>query len=151
MNEPKKRTRSRQQIEILSRCTAKRQDRLERVGQLHLSGKSLRTIGELCGISRAQVCRDLRLVRQEWAQRASQGIRALMERELARLDRIEAEAWRAWENSQQPLVESTVDRTRSGEGVTHRRSKRLRQTAGERWLRQQETEYDTGLNIYDSN
>lgn len=98
---------------------------------MHLAGKTLRSISELCGISRAQVVRDLRLVRQEWARRCSEGLRSLMEKELARLDRIEAEAWRAWENSQQPLVESTKDRTKSGEGVTHRRSKRVRQTAGE--------------------
>jgi hypothetical protein len=57
-----------------------------------------------------------------------------MEKELARLDRIEAEAWRAWERSQQPLTERTQDRTSSGEGVTHRRSERVRQTAGEQPL-----------------
>lgn len=131
MNEPRKRIRNSRHVEKLARCTAQRQDRIEKVAALHLSGKSLRTIGELCGISRAQVVRDLRLVRQEWAKQCSEGLRSLLERELARIDRIEAEAWRAWERSQQAMTERSKETTSSMEGSSTKRARRTKQGPGE--------------------
>jgi hypothetical protein len=131
MSDQQKPRRNSRHVEKLARCTQARQDRIERIAAFHLAGKTQRAISEICGISRAQLVRDLKLVRQEWTKRCSEGLRSLMERELARIDRIEAEAWRAWERSQQAITERLREVTTSTEGESTKRAKRTRQSAGE--------------------
>jgi hypothetical protein len=47
------------------------------------------------------------------------------------IDKIEAEAWRACERSQQPQIERAKEQTSWGEDVTTKYSKRIRQISGE--------------------
>ncbi|MCU0711983.1 MAG: hypothetical protein MUC43_07975 [Pirellula sp.] len=117
--------------EKLHRCTRQRQERLEKVADYYLKGKSFRTIGELVGISHSQIQRDVSLCKQEWAKATALGIRALANKELAKLDQVEAEAWRAWERSQAKLTETLRERIESTEGSTLKRGKRTKQSPGD--------------------
>lgn len=131
MTDPQKPRRDSRHREKLCRLTRARQERLERVADLYLKGKAFRTIGELVGVSLAQVQRDLALCKREWAKATSTTIQTLAGKELARLDRIEAEAWRAWERSQAKQVERSKEVTQSDTGHTTKNLKRSKQGAGD--------------------
>lgn len=76
----------------------------------YLAGKSLREIAEWFTKNRpykvtvSSVARDLECVRIIWRERAGQLVGERKAEELARLDRIEAEAWEAWERSKKDVV-----------------------------------------------
>ncbi|XZE21809.1 hypothetical protein SH449x_001716 [Pirellulaceae bacterium SH449] len=131
MSDQQKTRRDSRHREKLCRLTRARQERLEKVADLYLRGKSFRTIGELVGVSLAQVQRDLALCKIEWARSTATGIQNLASKEFARLDRIEAEAWRGWERSQAKIVERAREVTKSESGHTTKNLKRSKQGTGD--------------------
>ncbi len=65
--------------------------RRAKVMDLYLKGESQPAIARKLKLSQPTVSRDLEHCRDEWKQRAAES--------LARVDRLELEAWRAWERS----------------------------------------------------
>ena len=66
------------------------------VARLSLEGLSTHKIAEKMNVSQRTVCRDLDVIRREWRERSVEMLDEVKARELAKLDRIEAEAWEAY-------------------------------------------------------
>ncbi|MFN7874405.1 MAG: hypothetical protein ACK5PB_03750 [Pirellula sp.] len=132
MADPRKPTRNAVHREKLCRLTRHRQERLERTADYFLKGNSFRSIAEQTGVSLAQVQRDVALCKREWSKSTSREIQSSVAKELARIDRIEAEAWQAWERSQREQDERIEETTESDEhGTTIKKGKRTKKSVGE--------------------
>jgi len=53
-------------------------------------------------VSQPTICTDLQAIQRQWRDSALRDFDLLRERELKKLDRIEREAWDAWQRSQKP-------------------------------------------------
>ncbi len=84
--------------------------RRERVAALYLQGKSQYAIGRELGLTQTNVSRDLDAIRQVWLANAVRDYGERQAEELAKCDRLEAEAWEAWERSKQPAETTTAER-----------------------------------------
>lgn len=83
--------------------------RRERVGQLHLQGKSQREIAEELGVSQPTVHRDLEVLSVQWQERA---VAMLGERKstlLAEVQNLKATHWDAWNRSRADAVTETYE------------------------------------------
>jgi hypothetical protein len=88
---------------------AQREANLLTVSDLYLRGKTQASIAVQIGCSQQQVSGYLKKLYKRWQADAAQKIDRLKARELARLDKVEAEAWAAWERSQKDAeVETTT-------------------------------------------
>lgn len=74
----------------------------ERIAHLYLQRKTQAEIGETVGISQQQVSYDLKAIRRRWAESANEAIGKRMAEEIARIDRLEREHWRAWDMKGDP-------------------------------------------------
>jgi ParB-like chromosome segregation protein Spo0J len=77
--------------------------RRERVADLYLQGTTQTAIAEQLGYAQSTICGDLKEIRKTWRESAIRDFDLAREIELQKLDRIEREAWAAWERSQKPL------------------------------------------------
>jgi hypothetical protein len=66
-----------------------------------------------------------------WSQSLKENLDFLLNREFARLDALEAQAWKAWRESREKQTSTTYDKTKSPDGVTVRKGKRISTSAGE--------------------
>jgi len=89
-------------------------ERRKRVADLYLRGRSQWEIALELVIGQATVSRDLVAQRADWRESNSLAIDALLQRELAKVDLLEAEAWLAWERSKENKERATKERA-SGE------------------------------------
>ena len=78
-----------------------REAHLVTVADLYLSGQPQTEIAKQIGVVPSQVSRYLTTLQARWQAAANEMIDARKARELARLDRLEREYWRAWERSQE--------------------------------------------------
>jgi hypothetical protein len=83
--------------------------RRQRVAELYLQGWQQEAIAAELAIRQPMVSEDLAKIRQAWRESAIRDFDAARDLELARLDRIEREAWAAWERSKQPSQSATVN------------------------------------------
>src|ERR1019366_8308517 len=93
-------------------------ERRQRVAGLYLRGQSQWQIARELSIGQATVSRDIEQLRKQWRQAQSLQIDAIQERELAKIDLIEIEAWAAWEKSKANKERTTKERS-SGESATN--------------------------------
>ena len=70
-----------------------------RIADLYLAGRSQQQIGEELGLSQQTVSRELASIRWRWGAEVARDVAAAQAVELDRLDRLEPEAWDAWERS----------------------------------------------------
>lgn len=89
-------------------------DRAE-TARLYLQGVPQHEIAAKQGVTREQITYDLNVIRAEWVKNAQEGMTELVARELAKLDRIEAEAWAAWERSCKSRERKRTKKTTGGE------------------------------------
>jgi hypothetical protein len=82
-----------------------------KISNMYLRGFSLMTIANEMGVSRENVAYEMGKIRKEWRASAVFDFALARQQELARIDLIEQEAWRAWENSKAP-IEATSTRQR---------------------------------------
>ena len=75
-------------------------ERRQKVADLYLQGWTQARIGEHFGLNQKTISNDLTRIRQEWRESAIRDFDEAREIELRKLDRIEREAWAAWERSQ---------------------------------------------------
>jgi hypothetical protein len=101
--------------------------RRQQVAELYVQGWSQMAIAEHLGISQATVCDDLKRIRNDWRQSAVRDFDQARDKELAKLDRIEREAWAAWERSQKPAQSAVIQ----GEGAQQPTRKTLKNQNGD--------------------
>ena len=102
-------------------------ERRKRVADLYLRGKSQWQIAQELGINQGNVSRHLEALRVEWRKSNELKIDVMQQRELAKVDLIEVEAWAAWERSKENKERTTKERA-SGESTI--RSKAVVVTEG---------------------
>jgi hypothetical protein len=90
--------------------------RRQRVAELHLQGWSQQCIANEVGTVQSVVFNDLKQIRKEWREAAIRDFDAMRDEELRRLERIEKEAWSAWERSQKPQQSARVSDKEGGKG-----------------------------------
>lgn len=72
------------------------------VAELYIQGWTQTAIAEKLGIGQPAVCKDLQQIQREWRDSRIRDFDAARELELQKIDRLEREAWAAWERSQKP-------------------------------------------------
>lgn len=90
------------------RTPAQRAADRERIAELRLKEWTVPMICRELKLSPSTVARELRSLIEEWKQKAAEDIAAVKARELRKLDRMEAEATRAWERSLQDYTRRVV-------------------------------------------
>ncbi|EKE79464.1 hypothetical protein [Idiomarina xiamenensis] len=85
------------------------------VAEMYLKGRTMADIADELGASINMVNYDLREVRKRWRNSAVRDFDAHRAEQLARLDLIEAAAWREWERSCEDYYKHTVGETAQGE------------------------------------
>jgi predicted transcriptional regulator len=98
-------------------------ERRHKTAKLYLQGKTQSQIGELLGVTAATISNDLGEIRAIWRTEAKVHFDDRKAQEIAKLDRVEAEAWEAWERSCQ-LAESNSKRTEYSRTIVKKRGRR---------------------------
>lgn len=80
--------------------------RRNRVGAMYLQGKAQWEIAKAVGATDRTIRRDVKAIEAEWLLSAVMDLNAAKAKELARLDRVEREAWRGWRRSLQKAEKS---------------------------------------------
>lgn len=78
-------------------------ERREKAARLYLSGHTQAETADILGVDQSTVSRDLQAIREVWLEAAVQTFDQIKAQELARIDRLEREYWKAWERSQQDV------------------------------------------------
>lgn len=104
-------------------------DRRHEVSELYLQGWTQTSIAAELRVTQSTVSDDIRAIQNEWRASGIRNFDLIREVELRKLDRLEREAWAAWERSQKPAESEVI----SGD----RTSKSLRNQVGDpRYLEQ---------------
>jgi hypothetical protein len=95
-----------------------RLDRRQKVAALYLQGKTQWDIARLVNVSQGTVSNDLAAIREDWLASALRDFDSKKAEELAKLDRLEAEAWEAWQRSKEDAetVRKKSEQVRTSEG-----------------------------------
>ena len=88
------------------------------IAELRLKGLSQQAIAERLGISQPTVCRDLKVIHQEWQDSAKEDIGCIVARELAKLDMMETELWNEWQRSKLESQKKVVEERPTAKGGT---------------------------------
>src|SRR6516164_6666746 len=83
-------------------------ERRKRVAGMYLRGISQWEIGRQLGVTQQCIAKDVQALEKEWLASAVVDIDAAKARELARIDRLERVAWRAWRRSCQRKERATT-------------------------------------------
>lgn len=94
------------------------------VVELHLAGCSQMAIARRLNIAQGTVSKDLAFIHQEWEVTIPRDFKAARDLALAKIERIEREAWEAWDESRKPLI--TVDRSTEDAGQEETKKRRSR-------------------------
>lgn len=73
--------------------------RRQRVAEMYLRGSYQSEIADSLGVDQTTISRDLLELRKEWQVSALVNINEAKAKELAKIDTLEMEYWRAWERS----------------------------------------------------
>ena len=82
--------------------------RREKVADLYLQGWTQCQIAEQVDVKQSTVSDDLKKIQTAWRASSVRDFDQARELELRKIDRIEREAWAAWERSQKPAQTSTT-------------------------------------------
>jgi hypothetical protein len=83
-------------------------ERRKRVAGMYLRGMSQWEIGRQLGVTQQCIAKDVHALEKEWLASAVVDIDAAKAKELARIDRLERVAWRAWRRSCQRKERATT-------------------------------------------
>lgn len=114
--------------------TAKRTEiglRRHQIAELFIQGWTQTAIAQKLGIGQPSVCKDLKIIQDEWRVARVRNFDAARELELQKIDRLEREAWLAWERSQKPSQSAEFGDDTS---TTPRKKKVKNQTGDPRFL-----------------
>lgn len=74
-----------------------------------MRGWTQQAISDQLGVPQTTVSLDLKIVRRQWEKSALDDFNAMRSEELQKVERLEREAWAAWERSQKPAQSAVVD------------------------------------------
>lgn len=97
-------------------------ERRHQVSELYLQGWSQTSIASHLHVTQSTVSGDIRAIQNQWRISGIRNFDLIREIELRKLDRLEREAWAAWERSQKPSQSAVV--TGDGSGPQTRKSVR---------------------------
>lgn len=80
-------------------------DRAE-LAQLYCEGWTIKDLADHFGVSMQIICRDMNILRARWIAEGKANYGEWINRELITLDKIEVEAWNAWEESKKPQLKT---------------------------------------------
>jgi hypothetical protein len=83
-------------------------ERRRDVADLYLQGWTQMEIAARLGVAQATISEDLSEVRRQWRESAMHDFELARQMELRKLDRLEREAWAAWERSQKPAQSAVI-------------------------------------------
>jgi hypothetical protein len=83
-------------------------ERRKRVAGMYLQGMSQWEIGRQLGVTQQCIAKDIQALEKEWLASSVVDIDAAKAKELARIDRLERVAWRAWRRSCQRKEKATT-------------------------------------------
>ena len=83
-------------------------ERRRQVADLYVKGWTQREIAVSVGVTQPTISADLSAIQAEWREARVRDFDAAREMELQKLDRIEREAWSAWESSKKPAQSAVV-------------------------------------------
>ena len=101
--------------------------RRESVADLYVQGLTQSQIANQLSMSQSNVCKDIKAVQRQWRDSSIRDFDTLRERELKKIDRLEVEAWNAWQRSQKPSQEATI----STDGSTQKTVKKVAEQTGD--------------------
>lgn len=90
--------------------------RRARVAQLYCRGVHQDRIAQECGVTQQQISLDLKEIRRVWQRTMAEEFDRLKAEQLAKLDAVEAEAWRGWRRSTRQAVKNTARLVRTPDG-----------------------------------
>lgn len=107
--------------------------RRQLVAESYLQCRSQADIARDLGVSQATISNDVRAIRRQWRESALRDFDEAVGMELAKLDRLEREAWIGWNRSLEPTESTKVMQN----GAAKRAEKTTRQQGGDpRFLEQ---------------
>lgn len=112
------------------RTQGQREKDFERVAEMYLAGSYLSEIAAVIGVSTQTISVDLVEIRRRWQARYMEKIDARKSQELARIDRLEREYWRAWDRSCEASTSTTITKTK-GEALRDQISKTTAERNGD--------------------
>lgn len=101
------------------------------VCDLYIEGYSYREIAERFGVSVTTIHRDIKKIREEWKKSRPDRYQEGLDRALASLDRIEANAWKGWNKSLEDAVESVEELNETKDGSFAKKQTRRRGQSGD--------------------
>lgn len=99
------------------RSSAQRARDRRRVADLYLQGWIQADIAAETGLSQPTISRDLKAIQKEWLTSTLVDFNEAKAREIAKVDRLEREYWRAWERSCED-AETTTQKAVDTDGKT---------------------------------
>lgn len=102
------------------RTAVQREADLVTLAKLYLQGVAQAVIAQQLGLARSQISYDLKQIRQRWRASTIVDFNEAVNRELERVDLIEAENWESWQASKQPLETTTTERLTAGAASSER-------------------------------
>ncbi len=89
--------------------------RRRQVAELYVQGHTQASIAEKLGVRQGTISADLLHIRRQWRASTLRNFDAACELELQKYDRIEREAWAAWDRSQKPAQSAVINGNGSGQ------------------------------------
>lgn len=97
------------------RTKVQRERDLADIAQMYLQGKTQVEIAEKLEISQQQVSYDLKILQDRWRKAALRDLDTAKAEQLAKIDELEREYWRAWEESKETYESSVTEKVTAGE------------------------------------
>src|ERR1700687_5416985 len=98
-----------------SRTQLERERDLDLIASHYLSGRTQAEIAERLNVCRQQVGYDLKVLQKRWQASAVQKLDKAKAVELAKIDRLEREYWRAWRKSNREKEIKTAEKSTGGD------------------------------------
>ena len=109
-------------------------DRRVKVARDYLAGDYQTVIAERYGVSQGTISNDLKAIRLQWQEEYAATFDTMVAEQLAKIDKIERQAWQAWEDSKKDA--ETVTQEGTAEMVAKITKKRVGQTGNPQFLQQ---------------
>ncbi len=91
--------------------------RRQQVADLYLKGWAQGAIAEHLQAAQSTISNDLKRIQQQWRASTIRDFDARVTMELQKIDRLEREAWAAWERSQKPSQQARVKASQSDQNA----------------------------------
>lgn len=104
---------------------------LARIQELHLKGLDSGEIAERLDMNRRWVIYDLQELQRRYAKATEDKLERHLNRQLAKIDLLEREAWAAWERSRSDREVTTKKQRRKDDSMMNEASQRVEQRNGD--------------------